>query len=469
VAKPILAPQAKDFPAWYQDVVAKSELADNGPARGTMVIRPYAYAIWERMQSDIDARIKSLGVQNAYFPLLIPKSYLEREAQHVEGFSPELAVVTIGGGKKLEEELVVRPTSETVIGSCMAKWVQSYRDLPLKLNQWANVVRWEMRPRLFLRTSEFLWQEGHTAHTTEREAHDFCTAIHANVYNKHMSEFLAIPAIPGLKTAKERFSGAVSTMTLEAMMRDGKALQMGTAHELGQNFSKAFEIYFLDESSRRQLVWTTSWGVSTRMLGGLIMTHGDDFGLRIPPALAPVQVRIHLVREGEGAGTLLEQVERELRACGVRVDVDLNVDMPFGRRAVDSELKGIPLRIEIGPRDAVQDQAVLVRRVDRSKETLAVSALRKTVQRYLAEDQQRLFDEALGRRQTATVSVDSLDEAIEAARVGWCTIPYVALGEQGEAVLNSHALSVRCLGLPDGSMPSHGAHPDLIAWISRSY
>jgi len=266
VAQDVLTKQADDFPRWYQEVVAKAELADNGPVRGTMIIRPTGYAVWERMQADMDARIKAQGAQNAYFPLFIPQSYLTREAEHVEGFSPELAVVTHAGGKELEEPIVVRPTSETVVGESMAKWTQSYRDLPLLLNQWANVVRWEQRPRVFLRTSEFLWQEGHTAHATEIEARVYAQRIHEQVYARFMRETLAMPVVLGRKTRRERFAGAVNTLACEAMMRDGKALQMGTSHELGQNFAKAFDIDFLSATSTRELAWTTSWGTSTRML-----------------------------------------------------------------------------------------------------------------------------------------------------------------------------------------------------------
>src|SRR5262245_34993370 len=292
---PALTPQADDFPRWYQDVLNKAELAENGPVRGTMVIRPYGYGLWERMQAELDARIKACGAENAYFPLFIPESYFQREAEHVEGFSPELAVVTVAGGRELDEPVVVRPTSETVIGEYMAKWLQSYRDLPLLLNQWSNVVRWELRPRLFLRTTEFLWQEGHTAHATRGDARAFCERILHDVYQNFMVEVLAMPVVVGLKTVKERFAGAENSLTCEAMMRDGKALQMGTSHELGQNFARVFEIEFLDADGRQQLCWTTSWGVSTRMVGGLIMCHGDDAGLRVPPRLAPTQAVVVLV------------------------------------------------------------------------------------------------------------------------------------------------------------------------------
>src|SRR3982750_1658550 len=299
----VLTPRAEDFPRWYQDLIAKAQLADNGPVRGTMVIRPTGWAIWERMQADMDLRIKEEGVENAYFPLFIPESYLRREADHVEGFSPELAVVTHAGGKQLAEPLVVRPTSETVIGEFMAKWVDSYRDLPLLLNQWANIVRWELRPRTFLRTTEFLWQEGHTAHVSEQDARDYARTIHRHVYEEFMVEMLAIPVVPGRKTRGERFAGATNTMTVEAMMGDTKALQMGTSHELGQNFAKAFDITYSSAAGQVEHAWTTSWGTSTRMVGGLIMGHGDDDGLRLPPRIAPTQAVVMVVKDGEGVAT----------------------------------------------------------------------------------------------------------------------------------------------------------------------
>jgi prolyl-tRNA synthetase len=318
----VLTPQADDFPRWYQDVLAKAELAETGPVRGTMVIRPYGYALWERMQAEMDLRIKRCGARNAYFPLLIPMSYLQREAEHVEGFSPELAVVTHAGGKELEEPVVVRPTSETVIGEYMAKWTQSYRDLPLLLNQWANVVRWELRPRMFLRTSEFLWQEGHTAHASEADAAAYARRILHDAYESFMVEVLAIPVVVGRKPPSERFPGAINSMTCEGMMRDGKALQMGTSHELGQNFARIFDILYSDETGQQQLAWTTSWGTSTRMVGGLIMAHGDDRGLVVPPALAAVQAVVLLVKDEGGAGDAARRVTDELAAAGVRVELD---------------------------------------------------------------------------------------------------------------------------------------------------
>ncbi len=353
---PVLTPQAEDFPRWYQDVVAKAELAENGPARGTMVVRPYGWSLWERMQAEVDQRIKEAGAENCAFPLLIPQSYLTREAEHVEGFSPELAVVTHAGGKELEEPLVVRPTSETVIGEYMAKWIQSYRDLPLLLNLWNNVVRWELRPRLFLRTTEFLWQEGHTAHASADDGAAYAERILRDVYTEFMVEVLALPVLAGLKSVAERFPGAVNTLTCEAMMRDGKALQMGTSHDLGQNFARVFDISYLDDQGATQLCWTTSWGVSTRMVGGLIMAHGDDLGLLVPPRLAPIQAVVLLVRDEDGAGDRAAALVAELRDLGVRVRLDDAVDTGFGRRATAWELKGVPVRIEIGPRDLAQGE-----------------------------------------------------------------------------------------------------------------
>src|SRR5258705_8265419 len=322
MAKALLTPRAVDFPRWYQDVVAKAELAENGPARGSMVIRPTGYALWERIQRELDDRIKAAGAANAYFPLLIPESYLRREAEQVEGFSPELAIVTIGGGKQLEEPLVIRPTSETVIGESMARWIESYRDLPLLLNQWSNVVRWELRPRLFLRTTEFLWQEGHTAHATRADARAYTERILHEGYEDFMGNVLAIPVVVGLKTAKERFAGAENSLSCEAMMGDGKALQMGTSHELGQNFARVFDIGFIDSDGAQQIAWTTSWGVSTRMVGGLIMAHGDDDGLRVPPRLAHVQVVVLAVRDDADVAARCRELTDELLTAGVRAHLD---------------------------------------------------------------------------------------------------------------------------------------------------
>jgi prolyl-tRNA synthetase len=465
----VLTPRADDFPRWYQDLIAKAQLADNGPVRGTMVIRPVGYAIWERMQSEMDDRIKEAGAQNAYFPLFIPESYLHREAQHVEGFSPELAVVTHAGGKQLAEPIVVRPTSETIFGEFMAKWVDSYRDLPLLLNQWANVVRWEMRPRTFLRTTEFLWQEGHTAHDSEHDAAAYARKILHEVYQDFMVELLAMPVVPGRKTKGERFAGATNTMTLESMMGDAKALQMGTSHELGQNFAKAFDITYTSQAGSLEHAWTTSWGSTTRMIGGLIMTHGDDNGLRLPPRLAPVQAQIMVVKAGEGVAEAAGKLRDELKAAGVRVKLDDRADVPFGRRAVDAELQGIPVRIEVGPRDLAGGNVTLARRIDGSKTPVELAAVTDRVTAALAADQQRLYDDALAFREQHTVEVKTLGDAIEAAQTGWARLPWAAVGADGEAEANGKAVTVRCLVRPDGSMPDTDDEPDLVAILARAY
>jgi prolyl-tRNA synthetase len=467
--QPVLTPQAEDFPRWYQDVVAKAEMADNGPVRGTMVIRPYGYSIWEQMQADIDRRIKAAGAKNAYFPLFIPESYLTREAEHVEGFSPELAVVTHAGGKELEEPVVVRPTSETVIGEFMAKWVQSYRDLPLLLNQWANVVRWELRPRIFLRTSEFLWQEGHTAHVSEEDGRLYAERILHDVYEDFMREVLAIPVVVGRKTARERFAGATNTMTLEAMMGDGKALQMGTSHELGQNFAKAFDIQYLDGEGTQQHAWTTSWGVSTRMVGGLIMCHGDDAGLRIPPALAPIQVVVMAVRDDDAVIDRCRAIADELTMAGLRVELDVRVETSMGRRATDWELKGVPVRLELGPRDLAEGAVTLVHRVEGDKEPVPLAGLASTVSAALADAQAELYLQAYRRRETGTAEVSTIAEAAEAAATGWARIPWATLGVEGEAELAQQSVTVRCLVMPDGSLPPTDDDPDAVAIVARAY
>ena len=463
----VLTPRAEDFPRWYQDVIAKAELADNGPVRGTMVIRPYGYALWERMQSEVDDRIKAAGAVNAYFPLFIPESYMRREAEHVEGFSPELAVVTIGGGKQLEEPVVIRPTSETIINSYFAKWVQSYRDLPLLINQWANVVRWELRPRIFLRTTEFLWQEGHTAHASQADARAYALTILHDVYEQFMVDVLAMPVMVGRKTARERFAGAINTLTCEAMMGDGKALQVGTSHELGQNFARAFGIEFTAESGRRELAWQTSWGASTRMVGGLIMCHGDDAGLRVPPRLAPIEAVVLAVKaEAVDAALALSD---ELRAAGIRVQLDDRADIPFGRRAVDWELKGVPVRVEIGPRDLAEERATLVRRIPGSKQPVALRSLVDAVRMALVEDQVALLASAEQRRDERIVEVKSTDDVVEACGAGWARLPWAEVGVDGEARLAEQAVSVRCLVRADGGMPDSEDEPDLLAYCARAY
>ncbi|MFS8202027.1 proline--tRNA ligase [Streptomyces sp. CWNU-52B] len=467
---PVLTPRARDFPRWYQDLITKAELADNGPVRGTMVIRPYGYGLWERMQQEMDARIKRAGAQNAYFPLLIPQSYLSREAEHVEGFAPELAVVTHGGGKELEEPVVVRPTSETIVNASFAKWVQSHRDLPLLINQWANVVRWEMRPRVFLRTTEFLWQEGHTAHATYEDARDFAAHIHERVYADFMVNVLGIDVVLGRKTARERFAGAVNTLTLEAMTGDGKALQMGTSHELGQNFAKAFNTRYLSREGRQELVWQTSWGSSTRMVGGLIMSHGDDSGLRVPPRLAPVQAVVLAIKGDEAVLAKVRELADRLGAAGVRVRVDDRTDTPFGRRAVDWELKGVPVRVEVGPRDLESGTVTLVRRIPGGKEPVTADSLVRLLPAVLEEDQALLLAQSRERRVARTSEVSTVGEAVEAAGAGgWARIPWATLGEEGEAELAAHAVTVRCLVAEDGSVPETDDAPGNVAVVARAY
>ncbi|MGW2647313.1 proline--tRNA ligase [Streptomyces sp. NPDC001393] len=466
---PVLTPRADDFPRWYQDLISKAELADNGPVRGTMVIRPYGYGLWERMQQEMDARIKATGTQNAYFPLLIPQSYLTREAEHVEGFAPELAVVTHAGGKELEEPVVVRPTSETIVNEYFSKWVQSYRDLPLLINQWANVVRWELRPRLFLRTTEFLWQEGHTAHATYEEARAFAARVQSEVYGTFLRDVLAMDFVSGRKTARERFAGAVNTLTLESMMGDGKALQMVTSHELGQNFAKAFRTQFVTQDGRQEYVWQTSWGSTTRMIGALVMTHGDDGGLRVPPRLAPVQAVVLAVKGDEEVSARVREIGDRLREAGVRVHVDDRTDVPFGRRAVDWELKGVPVRIEVGPRDLEHGTAVLVRRVPGTKEPVAAEALSALLPGVLEDDQALLLEQSRRRREDRTVEAATLEEAAEAAATGWARIPWATLGPEGEAGLAERGVSVRCLIAADGSVPESEDQPGNVAVVARAY
>ncbi|MBV8961001.1 MAG: proline--tRNA ligase [Actinobacteria bacterium] len=467
--QPILTPQSEDFPRWYQDVVAKAELAENGPVRGTMVIRPWAYAVWEFVQRALDDRIKAAGADNAYFPLFIPEAYLQKEAEHVEGFSPELAVVTHAGGKELEEPVVVRPTSETIINSYFSKWVQSYRDLPLLVNQWANVVRWELRPRVFLRTTEFLWQEGHTCHASQADANAYALRILNDVYEDVMVNVLGVPVHLGRKTRRERFAGADNSWACEGMMRDGKALQMGTSHELGQNFAKVFDTKYLDTEGKEQFVWQTSWGVSTRLLGAVIMAHGDDNGLRLPPAVAPVQVVVLLVRDEDGAGERARVLGTELAGLHHRVQVDDRVDVSFGRRVTDWELKGVPVRLEVGPRDLAEGNVTLVRRDTGEKQAVPLAEASTRASMLVSEVQANLLAEATRMRDDATVDVATVDEATEAAKTGWARLPWSAVGEDGEDRLATASVSVRCLQAADGSLPGASQEDDLVALVGRAY
>ena len=414
-----------NFTQWYTDVVLKTELVDYGPVKGTMVIRPYGYAIWENIQKDLDARFKKAGAKNAYFPLLIPMSFFTKEAEHVEGFAPEVAVVTHAGGAKLEEPLAIRPTSETVIGTMYAKWIQSYRDLPVIMNQWCNVMRWEKTTRPFLRTSEFLWQEGHTVHASEEEAIEE-TLLMLNVYREFMEETLALPVFCGQKTEKEKFAGAVATYGLEAMMLDGKSLQSGTSHYLGQNFSKAFDIKFLDKDSKLKHGYTTSWGVSTRLIGALIMAHGDQRGLVLPPKVAPIQVVIVPIAAHKG-GVIekAKEIEKVLLDAGIRAETDVR-DMSPGWKFNEWEMKGVPLRIEIGPRDIENNQVMVMRRDNLEKITLSIDTVKENILSLIDTVQKDLFVKSKNNRDKKIVEADSLDgilagvEGKNFVKAGWC-------------------------------------------------
>lgn len=449
--------QREDFPRWYQDVIAAADLAEGGPARGTIVIKPYGYAIWERIQSVLDEKIKETGHKNAYFPLFIPMSFLEKEARHVEGFSPELAVVTHGGGKELGEPLVVRPTSETVINYMFSKWIQSHRDLPMLVNQWANVVRWELRPRLFLRTTEFLWQEGHTAHATAEEAHEEATRM-LGVYRDFIRGHLAIAAITGEKTERERFAGADRTFTVEGLMLDGKALQMGTSHELGQNFAKAFDIVFTDEDGNQRHVWQTSWGVSTRLVGAVIMAHGDDYGLRLPPLVAPIQVIVvPLPSEGHEAMAEAERIAAELASQNIRVEIDRNLHQGFGWRSIEWELKGVPVRVELGPKELQTSSAVLVRRDRREKSRVPLEELTSSVKGLLDEIQTGLFEEHLrfvDEHTRVPKDIDDMARGLE-SEGGFHVFPYCGSARCEERIQELSA-SIRCVDPPEFVSAGYG-------------
>jgi prolyl-tRNA synthetase len=407
-----LTPRSVDFSAWYNEVVLRAELADYSPVRGCMVIRPHGYGIWERIQRALDAMFKATGHVNAYFPLFIPESFLRKEAEHVEGFAPEAAVVTHGGGEKLTEPLVVRPTSETIIYSMYAKWVQSYRDLPILINQWANVVRWEMRTRLFLRTLEFLWQEGHTAHATFEEAEAEARRI-LELYREFMERWMAMPVITGVKTDAERFAGALRTYSCEAMMQDNKALQAGTSHNLGQNFARAFDLKFQTEAGTMEYAWNTSWGVSTRLVGALVMTHGDDRGLRLPPRLAPIEIVIVPIWRSDSEQSRVLEVATQLRnelsewngrgEDKLRVRLDAREGIKPGAKYYEWELKGVPLRIEIGPRDVASGSCVAVRRDTGEKRPIPLANAASEAALLLERIQGDMLTAALERREAHTV------------------------------------------------------------------
>ena len=455
-----IMPRAENFARWYQDVIAQAELAEPAEVvKGCMVIRPNGYAIWERVQAELDARFKATGHQNAYFPLLIPESFLKREAEHVEGFSPELAVVTIAGGEPLEERYVIRPTSETIIGYFYARWIKSWRDLPLLINQWANVVRWELRTRLFLRTTEFLWQEGHTAHATEAEAREETLRM-LHVYGDVAENVMAIPVIRGLKSRAEKFAGAVRSFCIEAMMQNGFALQSGTSHELGQNFAKAFEIRFQNKAGELEYAWQTSWGVSTRLIGGLVMTHSDDRGLVLPPKLAVLQaVLVPIYRKDEERDAVLgkaNQLAEALRAAGLNVQVDDRDGYTPGAKFYHWEQRGIPLVIELGPRDLAAGTVVVRRRDLGEKQSRPADSLVSTVQSTLAEMQTDLLAKARRRMEENTVLANSLDEVrsiLDKATAekggGKFVMAHLKDDPACDARLKEFKASVRCIPLED--------------------
>ena len=410
-----LTPMSEDFNQWYTDIIQEAELADYSPVKGTMVIRPYGYAIWENIQKFLDNRFKETGHKNAYFPLFIPKSFIEKEAEHVEGFSPELATVTHAGGKELEEPLIVRPTSETIINHMFSKWITSHRDLPMLINQWANVVRWEMRTRLFLRTSEFLWQEGHTAHVTNEEANEEAIKM-LNIYEEFVQNVAAVSVTKGLKSEMEKFAGAEKTYSIEAMMLDKKALQAGTSHELGQNFSKAFDIQYSDEKNKLQHPYQTSWGVSTRLIGMIIMAHGDDKGLKLPPNLAPIQVVIvPIIPKKDDKQLVMKKVEEINKLLEKhRIEIDDRDEVTPGFKFNEWELKGVPVRIEVGPRDIKNNKVIISRRdIDDSKHEVSLDNLSKEIDDLLTDIQNNMFKKSKDHMIKNTTHVESKDELIE--------------------------------------------------------
>src|SRR5690554_6116405 len=461
-----LTPRSEDFSQWYQDLVIKADMAENSAVRGCMVIKPYGYAIWEKMQRQLDDMFKETGHMNAYFPLFIPKSYLSREAEHVEGFAKECAVVTHyrlkndpnGGGvivdptAKLEEELIVRPTSETIIWSTYKNWIQSYRDLPLLINQWANVVRWEMRTRLFLRTTEFLWQEGHTAHATREEAVEETQKM-LDVYARFAEEYMALPVVRGVKTPLERFAGAEDTYCIEALMQDGKALQAGTSHFLGQNFAKAFDVKFANQDGQLEYVWATSWGVSTRLIGGLIMTHSDDEGLVLPPKLAPIQVAIVPIHKtDEQLAQITEKVNQlieKLKVAGISVKYDDDSNKRPGWKFAEYEAKGVPIRIAIGPRDLENNNAEVARRDTKEKNVVSWNNIDKYIENLLDEIQDNLYNKALAYRNSHITEVNSYEEfkTILEGKGGFVSAHWDGTKESEARIKEETKATIRCIPL----------------------
>ncbi|MCE2503037.1 MAG: proline--tRNA ligase [Chlorobi bacterium] len=474
-------PRSEDYAAWYNEVIRRAQLVDYGPVKGTMVIRPYGFALWEHIKEGLDRRFKETGHENAYFPMFIPYSFIQKEAEHVEGFSPELALVTHAGGKELEEPLVVRPTSETIINHMYSKWIQSYRDLPVLINQWVNVVRWELRTRPFLRTSEFLWQEGHTAHATQEEAQEETIRM-LNVYADFAINDAAIPVVPGRKSNIEKFAGAVASYTIEAMMGDGKALQSGTSHNLGQNFSKAFDTKFLTTEGGHEYVWQTSWGVSTRMVGGVIMAHGDDKGLILPPRLAPHQaVIVPIWKSDEQKGSVLEMVEkieRSLKDTGLRVKSDTSDQENPGWKFNEYEMRGVPLRIEIGPKDVEKDAVVFARRDRPGKEGkefgIPSNEAGMRASEWLEDIQKSLLERATQFRDENTTDVENVEtfrEVIAASR--WARVWWSGTDDQERKIKEETGATIRCFPIdqPGGkdSCFYTGEEANKVALFAKAY
>lgn len=462
-----LTPRAEDYSKWYNELVVKADLAEQSAVRGCMVIKPYGYAIWEAIQANLDKRFKEKGVKNAYFPLLIPKSFLSREAEHVEGFAKECAVVThhrlkndpngkgvvVDPDARLEEELIIRPTSETIIWSTYKNWISSYRDLPILCNQWCNVMRWEMRTRLFLRTAEFLWQEGHTAHATKEEAEDFARQM-LDVYADFAEDIMAIPVVKGVKSPNERFAGALNTYCIEAMMQDGKALQAGTSHFLGQNFAKSFDVQFLSKENKYEYVWATSWGVSTRLMGALIMTHSDDNGLVLPPHLAPIQVVIvPIFKKQEQLDELLAKLSPladELQKMGIRVKLDTSEKYTPGYKFADYELKGVPVRLAMGGRDLENNTIEIARRDTMEKETVSMDGIAERIASLLEEIQKNIYKKALDFRIANTRKVDTYEKFKEEIKKGgFLLCHWDGTPETEELIKNETKATIRCIPLQD--------------------
>ena len=472
-----ITPQTEDFSRWYTDIVRRAELADYSPVKGSMVIRPYGYAIWELMQSGLDKRFKETGHVNAYFPLFIPESLLRKEAAHVEGFAPQVAWVTRGGDEDLEERLIVRPTSEAIIGTMYAKWVQSWRDLPILINQWANVVRWEKVTRLFLRTTEFLWQEGHTAHETSEEAEEEARKM-LGVYKDFLETELAMPVLDGKKTESEKFAGALHTYSVEALMGDGRALQAGTSHNLGQNFAKVFEIRFQARDKSMQYVWQTSWGMTTRLIGAVIMTHGDDSGLILPPRVAPTQVILVPIPRGDWKDTVLpkaQEIAATLRDVGVRIEIDAREEYKPGWKFSEWEMRGVPLRLEIGPKDIEQSQVVLVRRDTREKIPTPMQGLSTQVTQLLETIQAALFKRAISFREDHTHRTDSKEEFVRLfeGRPGYVVAPWCGdkeceakIKEETQATIRNIPFEAASSG---GRCISCGEESHSDAYFAKSY